>query len=251
MDLTLRDRFQELWRKYFNNADLPITFYYSDDASRATPPAADAPRCIIGTLTGVRHGSSIACTAETVGCPGGKRYLGFADSIAPNFEYFLSYGIPGKLRGERYVRTPEMVKKIQEQAPSFKAPAKCAVFKRWDKLEAIDDPAVVIFFATSDVLAGLFTLARYDETSRDPVIAPFGSGCSTIVQYPYLEKDAEHPRAVIGMFDPSARPFAPQDAVSFAVPFNKFTRMVDNMEESFLITDSWARIQKRIGGVQS
>jgi hypothetical protein len=28
---------------------------------------------------------------------------------------------------------------------------------------------------------------------------------------------------------------------------NKFTRMVDNMEESFLITGSWKKIQKRIG----
>jgi len=27
---------------------------------------------------------------------------------------------------------------------------------------------------------------------------------------------------------------------------NKFVRMIENMEESFLITDSWLRIQKRI-----
>jgi uncharacterized protein (DUF169 family) len=246
MDIALRDKFLTLWRKYFNNADLPITFYYTDADDRASSPPADAPRCIIGALAGVRSGNSLACDAQTVGCPGGKRYLGFAESITPNFEYFLSYGIPGRLRGERYVKTPEMVKKIQEQSSAFKAPAKYIIFKRWDKLETTDEPVVVIFFAIPDVLAGLFTLARYDETARDPVIAPFGSGCSTIVQYPYLEKDAERPRAVIGMFDPSARPFVPQETVSFAVPFNKFTRMVDNMEESFLITDSWARIQKRI-----
>ena len=27
---------------------------------------------------------------------------------------------------------------------------------------------------------------------------------------------------------------------------SKFKRMVDNMEESFLITPSWAKVQKRI-----
>jgi hypothetical protein len=31
-----------------------------------------------------------------------------------------------------------------------------------------------------------------------------------------------------------------------AVPMKKFTAMVDNMEESFLITDSWQIIQQRI-----
>jgi hypothetical protein len=66
------------------------------------------------------------------------------------------------------------------------------------------------------------------------------------VQYPYLEKDSANPRAIIGLFDPSARPYVPKDALSFAVPFNKFMQMVDNMEDSFLITETWKTIQKRI-----
>jgi len=78
------------------------------------------------------------------------------------------------------------------------------------------------------------------------VIAPFGSGCSTIVQYPYLEIKSPNPRGVIGMFDVSARPFVPNDALTFATPMSKFARMIDNMEESFLITPSWAKVQKRI-----
>ena len=68
-----------------------------------------------------------------------------------------------------------------------------------------------------------------------------------IVQYPYLEKDSARPRGVIGMFDISARPFVPAHVLSFAVPMNKFVRMIDNMEESFLITGSWKKVQKRIG----
>ena len=31
MDIELRDKFLTLWKKYFNNAELPITFYFSDD----------------------------------------------------------------------------------------------------------------------------------------------------------------------------------------------------------------------------
>jgi hypothetical protein len=130
--------------------------------------------------------------------------------------------------------------------PAFKAPSPFIVFKRWDMLEASDDPAAVIFFAKPDVLAGIFTLANYDEIEQHGVIAPFGSGCSTIVMYPYLERDSQRPRAVLGMFDVSARPFVPKEVLTFAVPMNKFERMVDNMDESFLITPSWEKVQKRI-----
>jgi hypothetical protein len=105
---------------------------------------------------------------------------------------------------------------------------------------------VVIFFASPDVLSGLFTLAGFDETRNDAVIAPFGAGCSSIVQYPYLERNSARPRAVIGMFDPSARPYVPSDVISFAVPIAKYQRMVENMEESFLITPTWKVIHKRI-----
>jgi len=31
----------------------------------------------------------------------------------PHFEYFLSCGIPGKLEGERYKKSPELVKEFR------------------------------------------------------------------------------------------------------------------------------------------
>ncbi|HEX7475932.1 MAG TPA: DUF169 domain-containing protein, partial [Dehalococcoidales bacterium] len=95
-------------------------------------------------------------------------------------------------------------------------------------------------------LSGLYTLASFDESDPNAVMAPMGSGCSSIVQNPFLEKDKEHPRAIIGMFDPSARPFVSPDELTLAVPMNKFQRMVTNMAESFLITKTWSTIQKRI-----
>ena len=49
------------------------------------------------------------------------------------------------------------------------------------------------------------------------------------------------------MFDVSARPFVPGSKLSFAVPMKKFAAMIDNMEESFLITKSWKALRGRIG----
>jgi hypothetical protein len=48
------------------------------------------------------------------------------------------------------------------------------------------------------------------------------------------------------MFDISARPFVDKYELSFSVPMKKLETMVNNMDESFLITGSWGKIKKRI-----
>jgi uncharacterized protein (DUF169 family) len=247
MEKGLREEFEGLWRRFFAGAELPICFYYAAEpaAAEAAKPAT-GHRCLIADLAQVRRGKSLAFDVASVGCFGGKRYLGFSQETMPNFEFFLSCGIPGKLEGERYKKSPELVKEAFKHVPSLQAPAPFIVFKRWDNLQETDEPEVVIFFAPPDVLSGLFTLAGFDEAEPNAVIAPFGAGCATIVQYPYLEARSAHPRAVLGMFDVSARPCVPPDLLTFAVPMAKFARMVANMPESFLITPSWAKVRKRM-----
>ncbi len=75
---------------------------------------------------------------------------------------------------------------------------------------------------------------------------PFSAGCGSIIQYPYLEKASGRPRAIIGMFDVLARPYVLKETLTFAVPINKFMHMLENMEESFLITRSWEKVRKRL-----
>ncbi|MFC1824248.1 DUF169 domain-containing protein [Thermodesulfobacteriota bacterium] len=247
MDLDLRDKFISLWKTYFNGAELPLTFYYTNRKPSfgvVDPPAAH--QCMIGILAKARKGDPICFDVDSIGCGGGKRYLGFTKDIMPDFEYFLSCGIPGKLEGERYKKTPEMVKEMMQLTPDFRAPGPFIVFKRWDMLDADDDPAVAIIYAEPDVLSGLFTLASYDEVEPEGVIAPFSAGCGSIVKYPYLEIESDRPKGIIGMFDVSARPYVPKGTLSFAVPMKKFQRMIENMQESFLITPSWEKVQKRI-----
>jgi len=252
MDLEIKEKFVRLWEKYFDGAELPIVFYYADEPGEVeVMKPSRGRRCIMADLSKVRAGKSLCFGAESIGCLGGKRYLGFTDEVMPDFEYFLSYGIPGKLEGERYKKTPELVKEIIKRMPEFKAPGRFIVFKRWDMLEEMDEPHVVVFFAQPDVLSGLFTLANFDEAEPGAVFAPFAAGCGSLVRYPYLEKSSERPRAVLGLFDVSARPFVSKDALSFSVPMVKFMRMIENMEESFLTTRSWSRVRQRIQWVNA
>ncbi len=202
MEKSIKDGFLAKWKKYFNGAELPITFYYTDETGRAgMAPRSTGHRCIIADLSQVRGGKPVCFDVDTIGCMGGKR---------------------------------------------FKAPGHFIVFKRWDQLDETDQPQVVIFFARPDMLAGLFTLANFDQEDPNGVIAPFGSGCSSIVYHPFAQLQSSRPKPVIGMFDVSARPHVAKDELTFSVPMARFRTMIDYMDESFLITGSWKKIQKRI-----
>lgn len=247
MNMKLKSDFLERWAKYFPGVELPLVFFYTDDASRGeTVPPAQGHRCVVSVLGIARKGTPLCLDAESILCGGGKRYFGFAPEPVKNIEYFLSAGIPGKMEGERYKKSPEIVREAFSRIEPMIAPARYIVFKRWDTLEERDEPIAAIFFAKPDVLSGLFTLSGYEETDPNAVIAPFGAGCATIVHYPYIENASAHPRSVIGMFDVSARPCVPQETLSFSVPMNKFTRMVNDMDESFLITRSWTAVKSRL-----
>jgi hypothetical protein len=245
MDLKIKERFQRLWGRYFDDSELPLVSYYTDEGA-ADPVRSPSESCLIALLGRAFKGETLRLSARSIGCPGGRRYTGFTQTMSSDFDYFLSCGIPGKVEGERYKKSPELVRETMDSWPAYRAPAKHIVFKRWDLIEENDEPEVVIFFSEPDVVAGLFTLASFDEAGSNMVIAPFGSGCSTIVMYPYLERKSDHPRCVIGMFDPSARPHVRADTFSFAAPMKKFTRMIDNMEESFLTTPTWDTMLRRI-----
>lgn len=247
MQTSLKSTFLELWGRFFGSSELPIVFYYSDTPGEI-PLASrgQGHRCVIEELARVRAGESLAFDTEHVGCMGGKRYMGFSDALRPTFRWFLSCGIPGQVEGERYKQSPELVDEVLSNARKFQAPAKYLVFKRWDTIEEVDAPDVAIFFATPDVLSGLFTLANYDRAALPGVITPFGAGCATIVQYPYQQQEAEHPQCVLGMFDVSARPYVPSNVLTFAMPVKRLEQLVGFMEESFLITPSWEKVRDRL-----
>jgi uncharacterized protein (DUF169 family) len=251
MDIKFKEDFIVLWKKFFGEAELPIVFYYTNEEGHAelVKPDTIARRCVIAALSLVRKGRALCFDAESIGCLGGQEYLGLRETDEPDERARLvSSGIREFVEGERYMKTVEIAAEVIKLMPSFKAPARFIVFKRWDSLNESDEPDVVIFFACPDVLSGLFALANFDETEPNYVFTPVASGCGSIVLYPFLEKDSVRPRAVIGLFDVSARPYVPENTLSFSVSMRKFERMVRNMEESFLTTNSWKVVQKRIQG---
>jgi uncharacterized protein (DUF169 family) len=247
MNETLKSEFITRWRKYFLGVPLPIAIFYSNELHQAEPVRKNnGHRCMIADMVRVSNGQSLAFNETNLGCTGGRRYCGYADSLRPNFEYFLSYGIEGKMEGERYKKDPQTVLELMNNTPTMKAPAKWLIVKPFEKLDANDNPEVILFFASPDVLAGLFTLANFDRSDLYGVKTPFSAGCGSIVQYPVLENKKDNPDCILGMFDSSARPHVKAGTLSFAIPMKRFEQLAGYMDESFLATGTWEVINKRI-----
>ena len=103
MNESLKTAFINRWAKYFNDASLPIALFFSHELQEAEPAKKfEGHHCIIADLVRVQRGHSMAFNAENIGCGGGLRYCGFSDGLRPGFEYFLSYGIPGKMEGTSF-----------------------------------------------------------------------------------------------------------------------------------------------------
>jgi hypothetical protein len=247
MDTALRDEFIHLWQSSFDGAELPITFEIGGEDGTATKaPVPKGWQCLICSLIRVRKGTSLTFDESSLSCSGAKFYTGYETARFPDFRYFLSYGKPGGVKGERYKRTPEIVDEADKYMAPLPSKGKSITFKRWDRLTAADNPDVVIFFARGEVLSGLFTLANFDQVDPNGVMSPFGAGCGSIIHYPYLEQQKDNPKAVLGMFDPSARPCVGVDILTMAIPMKKFAHMISYMGESFLITPTWETVKKKI-----
>ena len=223
------------------------------------------------------RGSQAVFDRKTFGCPGGGTGLGFGNQYKnfpggeDGFCYFLSGGYaewePGMqlaeqikpfvgedlyddiVHGERYVKTPELVRKFIESLPITDIPFEYVVFKPLSMVNLqIEKPEVVVFLADMDQLSALVVLANYGRDDNESVIIPMAAGCQSICIYPFSEVRREKPRAVVGLVDISARVQIKrqlkEDLMSFAMPFAVFEEMEANVPGSFLERNTWKELMK-------
>lgn len=241
---------EDLWQRFGETLGLkeaPLGIYYTNDKPEGITPKEGIQGCMIGLLQNARKkGKTVYFDKTHFGCPGGAYYMGFFESPMPNIEYFLSCGIPGEMEGERYIKTPERAREYFARMIPRRAPATYCVFKPIEQCQSGIVPEVVVFFGSPDILSGLFTLTNYALERTDAVFTPFGSGCGVILTYPLKEAIKDQPRAVLGMFDVSARPMVERDALTLSMPYSVFLKLLGNVSGSFLETESWKKVLRRI-----
>ncbi len=234
--------------------------------------------CVMFMLAAAARGKTAVFDRKTFGCMGGGVGLGFGDQYKnfPGGEdcfcYFLSTGnlewekgkeIAEKVKpymrkeayddfllGERYIKSPRLVKKFIECLPITDVPAEYVVFKPLrDVGPESEEPEVVVFLADPDQFSALTVMANYDREHNENVFIPYAAGCQSIALYPFREAKSENPRAVAGLVDLSARlaikKQLKEDLLTFAVPYKRFIEMEENVPGSFLERHTWQEIMKQ------
>lgn len=152
------------------------------------------------------------------------------------------------LHGERYKKSPELVRAFIDALPITEIPTRYAAFV---PLSAIGPdagkPESVTFLVTADQLSALTVLANYDRPGLENVAIPYAAACQVIGIFSYREGRSEHPRCVVGLTDLSARQSmrtqVGRDVVSFTMPFQRFLEMEANIEGSFLEQEPWVTLK--------
>ena len=90
----------------------------------------------------------------------------------------------------------------------------------------------VTFLVNPDQLSALALGAQYHAERMDaaPVLAPFGSGCSQLINFP----DLGAPQSIIGGTDIAMRQHLPPNILLFTVTCPMFSRLCSLDERSFL-----------------
>jgi uncharacterized protein (DUF169 family) len=204
--------------------------------------------CVLGKLWLARKKRAAAYfEAVRYGCPGGSFYLGFHQPQLDFITCYISSGIPGTpVAGERYLSSPAEARRFFTQVAPHPAPARFCVFKPLSSFGPGETPELVVFFERGEVLTGLANLAAFVTDDFEVVATPFGAGCSFMVTWPlhYLAKGQT--RAVLGCGDPSARKFMKPDEMTFTVPYSLYQTFLARWQESFLVTDTWGVVKKKI-----
>ena len=251
----------------------PVALIWSDEKPAGVMQFQEGKwGCVMWLAASAAKGRPAVCDAATFGCIGGGVGMGFGDRYKSfpgseeGFCHFLSSGIEGWakgaavaqmvkpfmqgeafdnfIHGERYIKTPELVKRFIETLPITQIPRRYVLFRPLSDVDPEKEtPQTVIFFADPDELSALVVLTNYGREDNENVITPFAAGCQTIGIHPYREAKSERPRAVIGLTDLSARVCIRKqlggNLLSFAMPFALFREMEVNVEGSFLQRHTW------------
>jgi hypothetical protein len=148
------------------------------------------------------------------------------------------------LHGERYLKDATVTKRFLETMPMRDIPTQYVIVKPLDRADPEQEQInSVTFFVDPDRLSTLAVLANYTEPDLDNVIVPWAAACQIMGIFGYRELEREHPRALVGFTDLSARlnvrASLGNKVLSFTMPWPLFLKMEQNVDGSFLQRRTW------------
>ena len=218
-------------------------------------------------------GKTAVFDRESYGCPGARAGLGFGNGYYDAFggagiEFMASFFVKGRessknpetycamvqhvperdrakfIHGERLHKNTEKAKRFMTtDLPITDIAEKYVIFTPLSKVRPGECPVVVVFVADPLQITGLVTLVGAVREGTDPVRVPPMAACQQIGAFVYDEAKKEHPRAVLGYTDLSARESVgktiPAHMFTFAVPFSLFLEMEEEAKDGVFDGPIW------------
>lgn len=256
----------------------PVALAWCDEKPEGAISFGKGKRgCVMWLFAQAALGKTTAIDRGTYGCPGGGTGLGFGNRFneaaggEDGFLYFLSTGadscgdgeLQGRMRaiaghvtrestrehilkGERFRKTPGLVGSFIRNLPVTDIPARYVVFMPAREVLPGTQPKEAVITANPHQISALHTLWNFSREGVDTVVLPPGAGCHQLGIYPYQELSREHPRAVIGLTDISARLAVKRtlgdDILTFTIPWEDLSGLEDDIPASFLCMGEWKEL---------
>ncbi len=226
----------------------PCGVYFSDERPQNSLELKKKGNgCIVPLILKASKGVPLVFAEESTGWPCSAFYLGFQDTIFEGIEFFLSNKDDFWRPCERFIQNPGLAKTLIDNIHPVKPSKQYLVIKPLEDFSDEEEPESVLFFVNADQLSALVFLSHYDAPgSNDRVLAPFASACMALVTLPLKMARKNEQKAVIGLFDISARTRMPNDLLSFALPYSFLKKLAVFLPESFVITHNWNTIKERL-----
>jgi uncharacterized protein (DUF169 family) len=257
----------------------PVAIVWADEAPEdALQFKSGRWGCVISLIATVAAKGRIgAIDRETFGCWGGGVGVGFGnqyEAFPGGLEGFYRFLADGNekteagrqigqgmiasggaqfaddfLQGERYVKDHECTRAFVQSLPMRDIPTKYVLVKPLASADPEHDQIKsVTFFVEPDALSSLIILANFAHPERENVAIPWAAACQVMGILAYRELDQEHPRALVGLTDISARKYTRaslgKNVLSFTAPLPVFLEMEKHAEDSFLERETWRALQE-------
>jgi hypothetical protein len=229
----------------------PVAIY----RSKEIPEDAFVPEnghCTIPSLfvRCTRLGGKCAADSAHSPCHGSKSGFGFGGMGSRQRSAWSASVVPDEIRenmahkstGMSYFKDPDIALLQLEPIKDYGDGSDVIVFQDIDDAIAEGRPIEVVAFLTDPTrITALQQLAAFSKRTPGPAaIMPYGHACQQVYAIPRAEGETDDPHAVIGMTDMYARRYVKTDQMSFAVPYKLYKRMVDDIDESFLMKPKFA-----------
>lgn len=206
--------------------------------------------CIVPLILKASTGVPLVVSESSTGWPCSAFYLGFQDTIFEGIEYFLSNKEDFFRPCEKFIQNPALAKAFVDSVHPVKPGKRYIIIKPLQDFLPGEEPESVLFFVNADQLSALVFLSHFDApVNMDRVLSPFASACMALVTLPLKLARSNEQKAVMGMFDISARTRMPHDILSLAMPYSFLKKMAVSLPDSFISTESWKTVRKRLGEV--